>query len=617
MKRRPRASVITLFVVLVATSLVAGPAGANSQVAFDDGAVIVDGGHQHGSTAGRLDATKGNVTLVGKGQVHNARANQVSDVGVLGNYAYLGAFATTPCEGGVYVMDISDLSNPHEVNFIPASPGSFVGEGIHPLHLRTSAFEGDVLAYSNELCTGAVVPPAVGGATLVDISDPLNPVVLSNGFGAVDPAVTNRARTVHSTFMWQTGFGLARKAYIVLPDSNTPMLPIFDITDPRNPVQVIDIDLTQRFPQIVQRNAGLDTVFFHDVVVRSHGHRQIMLLSVWDAGYVKLDVTDPANPVYLADSDFTFPDPQVLENTGQSLGPEGNGHYAEFVDSNRYILTTDEDFGPVRVMVNTDDGSTFRATQGGAGSLPTGGTLTGTTISVGLACSSSPPPAAPTTGGPYVALVERGICTFTEKAANVEAAGYAGSVVFNRTGAGGCFSFTGAVAATKPVFFVSRQAGLSIVDADAGYSDAACLASSDSIPVPIGTVGDKVDLKASFDGWGYVHLFRNGNGKLTELDTYAVREGMDPAFETGFGNLSVHEVAVSQRTSNLAYLSYYDAGLRVIRVKDNKIHEVAQFVDEGGNDFWGVQVLYRDDVEYVLASDRDFGIYVLKYTGPR
>jgi hypothetical protein len=614
MTRRPRASVIAFSALLVATGLIAGPAaGADDQTLFDDGGVAVDDGHRHGGDSGDLDGSRHNVTLIGKGAVHNPAPGRVSDVGVLGNYAYLGAFSSTPCAGGVYVMDISDLRRPREVGFIAASQGSFVGEGVQPIRFDTPKFRGDVLAYSNELCGDGTVPPAVGGATLVNVTDPLHPVVLANGFGAVEPGVTNRARTVHSTFMWQSGTGARRKAYIVLPDSRTPMLPIFDITDPANPVQVIDINAAERFPQILQPNMGLDTVFFHDVVVRQQGNRQIMLLSFWDAGYLKLDVTDPANPIYLADSDFRNPDPQLRESTGQVMGPEGNGHYAEFVANGQLILSTDEDFAPTRVHIRTNDGSEFRANQGGS-ALPTGGTISGPAISVGLACNDLPPPAAPATGGPYVALIERGVCTFNEKAANVESRGYAGSVVFNRTGDGGCGPFNGTVASTKPVFFISRQAGLSIVDADAGYTDAACLASSDTIPVPIGTVGDTVALQASFDGWGYVHLFRNGNGKLRELDTYAVRQGMDPAYETGFGNLTVHEVAAS-RNPHLAYLSYYDAGLRVISVKHDKITEVGHFVDEGGNDFWGVQLIQRGGEEFVLASDRDFGLYILKYTG--
>ncbi len=618
--RRSRVNAIVLTAVLAGAGLAIGPASANDTSIFDDGGVVVDS-HQHGGEGGHLDSGGKDVTLVGKGRVSNARQGIVSDVGVLGDYAYLGAFNSTPCEGGVYVMDIHDLTNPHQVGFIAASQGSFVGEGVYPIKFDTPYFSGDLLSYSNEVCTGAPVPPAVGGATLVDVSDPLHPVVLKNGFGAVDPSTTARARTVHSTFMWQTGDEENRKAYIVLPDSITPQLPIFDITDPRNPVQVIDINLATTFPQILQTGVDLNTVFFHDVVVRKHGDRYMMLLSVWDAGYVVLDVTDPAHPVYVADSDFRFPDPQLLETNGVALSPEGNGHYAEFAHNNQLIITTDEDFGPSRVRVATNDGGEFRAVQGGAVRLATGGSVAGTAIFLGLGCTTPPPqppiPAPPATGGPYIALVERGVCTFTEKALNAEAAGYAATLVFNRTGPGGCGALVNPLVQnnTKPFFFITRPAGLSVVDAEAGYSEAACLASSASIPVPIGTLGDAVTLAASFDGWGYVHLYRNGTGKLQELDTYAVPEGMDPAFETGFGNQTVHEVAVSKQNPNLVYLSYYDAGLRVISLKGDKITEVGHFVDQGGNDFWGVQLVVRAGGEYVLASDRDFGLYVFKFTG--
>lgn len=614
MVRKSRRGVILLSVVLAATGLTVGPANADNKV-FDDGGIVVES-HQHGGDGGHLDANSKDVTLVGKARVNNARTGAVSDVGVLGNYAYLGAFNSEPCEGGVYVMDISDLSKPRQVGFIAASRGSFVGEGIHPINLSTPAFSGDVLAYSNELCTNATAPPAVGGATLVDVSDPLHPVVLANGFGAVEPQVTTRARTAHSTFMWQTGAGPSRKAYIVLPDSRTPMLPIFDITDPRHPVQVIDINVAEMFSQILQPGVDLDTVFFHDVVVRKHGDRQVMLLSMWDAGYMALDVTDPAHPSYIADTDFTFPDPQLLETNGVALSPEGNGHYAEFVHNDQYVLTTDEDFGPTRVRVATDDGGDFRAVQAGSAQLPTGDSLAGTAIYVGLGCNANPPAPAPATGGPYIALVERGGCAFTEMATNAESRGYVGTVVFNRQGSGGCGSLVSpSVVANKPFFFVNRRAGLSMVDADAGYDETACLRSSGTAPVPAGTAGDKVTLAATFDGWGYVHLYRNGTGKLQELDTYAVGEGMDPAYANGFGNQTVHEVAVSKQNPHLVYASYYDAGLRVLSIKNDRITEVGHFVDEGGNDLWGVQILQRAGGEYVLASDRDFGLYVFKYTG--
>jgi hypothetical protein len=45
---------------------------------------------------------------------------------------------------------------------------------------------------------------------------------------------------------------------------------------------------------------------------------------------------------------------------------------------------------------------------------------------------------------------------------------------------------------------------------------------------------------------------------------------------------------------------------------------VGHFIDEGGNDFWGVQLRKPPDSrEVVLASDRDSGLYIFRYTGPR
>jgi hypothetical protein len=135
-------------------------------------------------------------------------------------------------------------------------------------------------------------------------------------------------------------------------------------------------------------------------------------------------------------------------------------------------------------------------------------------------------------------------------------------------------------------------------------------------PITLGAHGDVLRFSSYFDGWGYVHLFRNSNGKMAELDTYAIPEAHDPAFATGFGDLSVHEVATSQRRADLAYFSYYAAGFRVTKIVDNTLVEVGHYIDQGGNNFWGVQVFTGPDgKEYVAASDRDYGLYIFRYTG--
>lgn len=132
-------------------------------------------------------------------------------------------------------------------------------------------------------------------------------------------------------------------------------------------------------------------------------------------------------------------------------------------------------------------------------------------------------------------------------------------------------------------------------------------------PIEVGTVGDEVLFTAYFDGWGYVHLFQANTG--AELDTYAIPEAHDPRFSSGFGDLSVHEVATSGVRSDLAYLSYYAGGFRALEIRNNELVEVGSFIDLGGNNFWGVQVFNSGNTEYVGASDRDCGLYILRYTG--
>jgi len=89
----------------------------------------------------------------------------------------------------------------------------------------------------------------------------------------------------------------------------------------------------------------------------------------------------------------------------------------------------------------------------------------------------------------------------------------------------------------------------------------------------------------------------------------------DPAFASGFGNLTVHEVTFDPG-SDLAYLSWYAGGFRVVDFSTRRLREVGTFIDQGGNDFWGVQIDDQDH-ELILASDRDSGLYIFKYTGPR
>ncbi len=574
---------------------------------------------KHGGAEGHLPPVRENVKVVGKAPISGRAPGRVADVGVFRDHAYLAAFADPDCEdGGVAVFDIGRPRDPRQVDFIPTGPASYVGEGVQVRHLETRAFSGDVLLFNNEVC-GTPEEGTVGGATLVDVTHPRRWEYLSQGFGDHTPAGIageGIAHQSHSAFLWKD----RQRAYAVLVDDEEAAdVDIFNVTNPRKPRLVAEHNLGELFPGIVQQE--LDEVFLHDMVVKRIDGRPVMLLSYWDGGYVKLDVSDPREPVLLGDSDFAFPDPELFARTGQERRPEGNGHQAEFTRNNRYVVGTDEDFNPFALEGNTDDGGQFSAVGGSATPPVTPDQpLTGTAVYVGRACDDDAAvPAAPAAGGPYIAVAERGVCLFDDKVANVEAAGgYAGVIIFNRTASDGCGSFGGSIAGGLPTVTISREAGFGLFDIENQYDEAECLAGTgeELAPVERGTTGDEVTVTAVFDGWGYIHLFDNRQGRLRELDTYAVPEAMDQRFAVGdFGALSVHEVATSRMRNRLVYVAYYDAGFRVLKIKNNRLRPVGAFVGPHGNDFWGAQVFRHKGRELVAASDRDFGLYIFRYTG--
>jgi catechol 2,3-dioxygenase-like lactoylglutathione lyase family enzyme len=601
-------------VVLMLTAGVALAADPDGGVRASDSARDA---HQHGTSAGHLPATSDNVSLVSKLKLKNVVPEKIADVGVFNGYAYLAAWGVVTCKyNGIHVVDINDPASPKEVAFIVSKEGSYPGEGVQALHIDTTAYSGDILVTNNEKCKDKA---GFGGMNIYDINNPAHPTPLAEGVGdfIVSGQGKKAANEIHSVFAWDAG----DKAYAVIVDNEEGVdVDILDITNPKKAKLIAEYDLDETFPQILQASpSNLTEVFFHDVVVKEIGGRQVMLLSYWDAGYVKIDVTDPENISYLGDTDFNDPDPEAAES-GYTVPPEGNGHEAEFTRDNAYVIGADEDFAPYNLQgLNVDDNTVITASQGSNTTPLVGTTILGTSVFVGRACIGDPAVPAGDPATTDIAVVERGLCTFTEKVANVIAAGgYDAVLIFNRTGTdGGCNGSLGmSVEGDIPTFGVApRGQGFAIFDV--AYDDAACLAGTGParLPVDIGTVGDTLQFSSAFDGWGYVHLFRNENGKMTELDTYAIPEAHDPTYATGFGDLSVHEAATSAQQDDLVYFSYYAGGFRVAQITEaEELVEVGRYIDPNGNNFWGVQVFEDEGTEYVAASDRDSGLWIFRYT---
>ena len=619
---------------------------------------------QHGPQGGHLIGSGefGNIDFVSKVRMHDVTKGSIADVGALGNYAYLGKFdddytcddPENVADGGVYIIDIHDPENPREVGFIRAHQDTYVGEGIQAVRISTPKFTGDILVFNNEGCGKNFK----GGTSIYDVTNPKKPRKLSSNQGdfTTDDVMNtpHDANEIHSAFAWDAG----NEAYVVMTDdAEGEDVDIMNITDPRHPRLIGEFDLNDY--NIDQPSLGLTDSFLHDMVVKRIDGDWIMLLSYWDGGYVELNVNDPANPVFLRDSEFTDPDPELFEQTGLIRTPEGNGHQAEFTRDNEFIVATDEDFSPYRT---TD----LRRVTGPPNPVPEsyatedvgGGPLTvlpdkrlnGPVVYGGYGCpgvSAAIPPAdtvvpqsslAP--GEEQIVVLQRGpendpnapeeACFPGEKADNATDAGYDAVILTNRHFGSAdldeAYCGSGAFPTDEviPTVCTTHEALHDLFNRSEDYSVPYPDGDPDDREPDLGEIGNEVDVRALFDGWGYVHLF---DPSLNELDTFAIPEAMQESKAVGFGDLSVHEVATDPTNSRLAYLSYYSGGLRVIQIVQNQARceaegendtpcllEVGGYLDPNGNNFWGVEVWTDPSTqeEYVLGSDRDSGLWIFR-----
>lgn len=633
-QRRQRISLLSV-TALVLSGFTAGLATAHPDHGGGredfPGEGVADGIYkQHDGDEGHLPPVNRNVTLVGKGEVTNpsgaGNTGRVADVTAFGDYAYLTAFREPTCERtGVHVMDISDPARPAEVTsaFIPTSDGSYAGEGIQVERIDNQYFKGDLLAHQNETCPGETPPPPnLGGISLWDVTDPRHPkpVALHTGdFTAPDGTLEASPNQTHSMRMWTNN--VDNRTYVVLvDDEELTDVDIMDITDPYHPVMVNDeLDLAALFGVDQATPSNLTAVFSHDMMITKIGQRYVMNVNYWDGGYVLLDVTDPrpGRVTLIAESDYAALDEEQLAR-GHQIAPEGNAHQSELSPNKKFLLGTDEDFNPYTVRARIDSGpyagTDYTATQAvDTTQIDEDTTISGPVTFVGNACDP-----ATIAAGTGTALVERGTCTFQVKLDNIVAKGYTAGIVFQNHRDDCLEQLTMLASGDIPYVFVNRTTGLKLLGV-AGVTDAnAC-----STLTPAGAIAAGTTIEAVFDGWGYVRLFGvdipnqpGRTGSIQQIDTYSIPEAQDPAYARGFGDLSVHEVAMDPDDSKLAYISYYAGGFRVVEYGRNGIREVGAFIDQGGNNFWGVEV-WKDEngQKYVLASDRDFGLYVFRYNG--
>ena len=595
-----------------------------------------------------LPASKKNMKVVGRLKLTDT-PDAITDVAYHKGYAYLGSWIPTcksndpPGPGaGTHIVNVKNPEKPKKVAFAPTDDAAYVSEGIHVFRANTDSFQGDILLQDRETCPNSAVPG--GGFDLYDVTKPWNPKPLVLGAG--DPDVfagtefDGAKNDYHSVMGWQQ----QGKAYAVGVDNFEFLdVDIFDISDPTNPVLIAETGL-EDWPQATSEGYG-DLDIHHDMEVRRIGGNFFMLVSYWDVGYVLLDINDPANPVFIEDSDISGPDPIFPDFDP----PEGNAHQAEWSTDNKYILAADEDFSPTRATFNITTGDNAGEYQAGefGWTVPIATnfadeTMNGPAVWGGRGCPAvvddptTPedetfpgdplPPNANTipTDDPNedpVLIITRGQCFFSEKVETAQNAGYKAVIIGNsHAGAGNgaapdaflCGSQGHAFTITASAACIGHRAMHLIFDDEPEYDPG-----TENADFPaIGTIGHDVVVETVFDGWGYMHLLDVQT--LERIDSYAVKEAKSAEIaESGVFPLSIHELESDPRKKiKLAYSAYYQAGARVFKFKGGNIKEKGHFIPKGGADFWGVQPVPRGKKRpLVLFSDRHFGLYIAKYTG--
>ncbi len=523
-----------------------------------------------------------------------------TDVWAHGNYAYVGTFSSGTAgfcpETGVKIVDIFDPTNPTLVGNL-ASPSLTRANDVKVARINTKDFGGDLLVHTNEPCaTGGD-----GGVVLWDVSDPTNPVRLGAAYDIND--LSNgphfEAFGVHNSWIFEQG----NRAYVGLvanisPDSYD--FRIVDVSDPTAPMEVgrwsstVSPDAPPAETRGTSRSLGL-----HDVTVDGKG--RTAYLSYWDAGYVLLDVSEPANPSFLGVNAW-------------EAGAEGNAHAAWPARGGNLLVTSDEDFSGTGIGSLTTSvalgsfGTDHEAAEAAftpALTSPFGpndvawiGKGAGINTPQAFGCPLNP--ADPTLGPaiPYgesvagkIALIQRGVCRFDWKVATANAAGAIGVIVFNDAREDvltmGGNPTVGTVTINIPGVFIRGSRG----------NEMAALREA-------GTAVQATMAPGQFNGWGFVRIWDTSDpGNVQLLANVTLPSTFD---ETGPNPFGSHNVMVR---GNFAYVSWYNDGLVVVDIsKPTSPKVVAEGVSAGDN-YWGVYV----HGELILASDRDRGLVIYKH----
>jgi hypothetical protein len=629
---------LVLSLVAVAALALAGTAAAkppgravtDAPSAGHRSALLDAGGYSHvdrysGATASRGRGSRGDrVSLVGALRLDPFNLQAHGDVAGYKKLAFVGKWREE-CPGtGVDIIDISRPRAPVKI----ADTRDYADTSMEDMQaIRVG--RRDILAIGLQDCGNSATAGTVG-LELYDISNPRNPRFLTIFNGEDIPGLMADHGHVHEFDLVKRRDGRVLAA-LASPDSEVITsdaqfrngigdLLIVDITNPSAPELVGEYGVLDDpmfgVPFYVSVLQGGDArTLDHSARFNRRGTR--LYLSYWDAGVIMLDVRDPSRPF-------------VVGRTAYTQGEEGNAHSIDTARNERILIQADEDFDPFELQFTSNAFAGQRPAVEADGTPliveRPGRAMAGDVVHVGRGCPADPRPVPPDGTGtglavadPYladpagkIALIERGLCRFDNKIARAQQAGATGVIVYNNAAGGEGLVLMGVdnpvidgppgIAGTQittPAVFVQRSTGLLLRD---------------------GTAPVTARAAAVFNGWGYLRFFDISDpANPVQLSTFATpnTNNEDVALD---GIWSVHNPELLRKDdddeTNLLYVSWYSDGVRVLDIrKPSMPREIAFWTGQGAPagappvNIWSV-VPHRG---LLLASDRDFGLYVLKH----
>ncbi|HSI96948.1 MAG TPA: hypothetical protein VK926_01175 [Gaiellaceae bacterium] len=340
---------LVLVALLLATGVATALGKPDDDLLKDESHFLVQS--QKTYTGGQKGAQAVNMEVVGHSDLGGRGFN--ADVWVHEGYAYVGhwgfrdwasgsknRFCPEPPRSGVAVIDVRDPADPRVVSVLQ-SPSGTSAEDVVVYTAQSGPRAGlHIAAVGLQWCGGSRLEPAADrGLMLWDVTDPTTPVEVGYLKTACCTRGVHEFEVEHRADLGRT-FAYATVPTSRYPETGSPSgyrdvngdgdFRLIDITDPAAPFQASAWGIQDAGgPFDSGQGCDADPNYGHGA--EPSGDGKLVFLSYWDSGFVALDVTDPANPMF----------------EGRTVYPsnaDGDAHSANYDDARKLLFTADEDF---------------------------------------------------------------------------------------------------------------------------------------------------------------------------------------------------------------------------------------------------------------------------------